>query len=158
MRNMIYPFLNNGEIVNFSIKKMRLNLKINLNHSVWHFHFLNIFFQHLFYYLYFEKKIKYYESIEIHLVAAASILNSFSWFKGGHTVILICTSPGTIYAAIVTCLLLVTIYAFRFILVVVQNSTVYHLVFLLWEGKKYNEKWKGKRIWEILEVTCILIC
>lgn len=136
---------------------MRLNLKINLNYTdtfIFLIFFLNIFF--IIYIL--KKKIKYYESIEIHLVAAASILNSFSWFKGGHTVILICTSPGTIYAAIVTCLLLVTIYAFRFILVVVQNSTVYHLVFLLWEGKKYNEKWKGKRIWEILDVTCILIC
>lgn len=111
---------------------MRLNLKINFNYTDT-FIILNIFFQHLFYYLYFEKKIKLYGSIEIHvhLVAAASILKSFSWFKGGHTVILKCTSPGTIYAAIVTCLLLVTIYAFRFILVVVQNSTVYHLVFLL---------------------------
>lgn len=154
---MIYPFLNNGEIVNFNQKKCVWIWKL-----IWTILtliiFLNIFFEHLFYYLYFEKKIKYYESIEIHLVAAASILNSFSWFKGGHTIILKCTSPGTIYAAIVTCLLLVTIYAFRFILVVVQNSTVYHLVFLLGEGNKYNKKWKGKRIWEILEVTCILIC
>lgn len=57
MRNMIYPFLNNGEIVNFNKKKMRLNLKINFNYTDT-FIILNIFFQHLFYYLYFEKKNK----------------------------------------------------------------------------------------------------
>lgn len=154
---MIYPFLNNGEIVNFNIKKCVWIWKLIL--TILTLSFFKIFFFNIFFIIYIlKKKIKYYESIEIHLVAAASILNSFSWFKGGHTVILKCTSPGTIYAAIVTCLLLVTIYAFRFILVVVQNSTVYHLVFLLGEGKKYNKKWKGKRIWEILEVTCILIC
>lgn len=154
---MIYPFLNNGEIVNFNIKKCVWIWK--LIWTILTLSFFKYFFSTSFFIIYIlKKKIKYYESIEIHLVAAASILNSFSWFKGGHTVILICTSPGTIYSAIVTCLLLVTIYAFRFILVVVQNSTVYHLVFLLWEGKKYNKKWKGKRIWEILEVTCILIC
>lgn len=155
---MIYPFLNNGEIVNFNIKKKCVWIW-KLIWTILTLSFFKYFFSTSFLlFIFWKKKIKYYESIEIHLVAAASILNSFSWFKGGHTVILICTSPGTIYAAIVTCLLLVTIYAFRFILVVVQNSTVYHLVFLLWEGKKYNKKWKGKRIWEILEVTCILIC
>lgn len=133
---MIYPFLNNGEIVNFNIKKKCVWIW-KLIWTILTLSFFKYFFWTSFLlFIFWKKKIKYYESIEIHLVAAASILNSFSWFKGGHTVILICTSPGTIYAAIVTCLLLVTIYAFRFILVVVQNSTVYHLVFLLWEGKK----------------------
>lgn len=139
---MIYPFLNNGEIVNFNIKKKCVWIW-KLIWTILTLSFFKYFFSTSFLLFVFFKKIKYYESIEIHLVAAASILNFFSWFKGGHTVILICTSPGTIYATIVTCLLLVTIYAFRFILVVVQNSTVYHLVFLLWKGKHIIRSEKG---------------